>query len=457
MQTSEKRVFYKTALALVLPMALQNLINVGIQSSDVIMLGRVSQTALSGVSLAGQVQFVLMLFLFGLSSGASVLTAQYWGKGDLRAIEKILSIALRIAFLAALSFALAAVLAPEFLMRIFSPDAAVIAQGVRYLRLVAPGYLIIAFTNVYLNVMRSLERVVVSTVVYAISFVSNIVLNAIFIFGLLGAPALGAAGAALATTLSRIIELVIVAVYAARNRQLRLRLQDYISMHTPLLKDFIRYAGPTTLNELGWGMAIAANAVIIGHMGEPAVAANSVAQVVRQLSTVVSFGLANATAVMVGKAIGAGSNQRARQYASLLFRLTMISGLAGAALILAIRPLVVAAMALSPLAAEYLLFLLFFLALYVLGQAFNGFMVVGVFRGGGDTRFGLILDVSVMWFLTIPLGALAAFVFKWPVPVVYVILMADEFVKMPIAYGRYRSQKWLHNITRPAAEVDADP
>lgn len=443
-----EKAFNRTVAALVIPMALQNLINVGVQSADVIMLGFVGEIALSATSLAGQIQFIMMLIFFGLASGASVMTAQYWGKGDTRAIEKVMSLALRLSMLVAILFMAAALSMPQTLMRIFTPEPDVISEGVRYLKIVAFSYPILAFTNVYLSILRSVEQVMVSAVVYFISLITNIILNAIFIFGLFGVPAMGVAGAALATTLARTIELLIVMVYAGRNKVLRLRAKDYGRGHATLLQDFIKYAMPTTFNELLWSLGIAANAVIIGHMGASAVAANSVAQVTRQLATTVSFGMANAAAIMVGKAIGGGEPQKAEIYAHRLIQRSLYTGFAGAALILLLRPVILWGMQLSDQAKDYLGFLLYFMALYVVCQSVTATMVVGVFRGGGDPKFGLIMDFCVMWGFSILWGAVAAFVFHWPTKVVFAIILLDEVVKMPVCYIRYRSKRWLRNVTR---------
>ena len=200
----EKKQFYRMVCTLVLPMALQNLINVGVQSADVIMLGKVGETALSASSLAGQVMFIMSLIFFGLTSGAAVLTAQYWGKRDTRTIEKVLGMAMRIAILVGILFTVAVYTVPYPIMKIFTSEPEVIEAGVSYLKIVGISYIFTAITMVYLNLMRSVERVIISTVVYSISLVVNIVLNSIFIFGLLGCPALGIRGAAIGTLVARV-------------------------------------------------------------------------------------------------------------------------------------------------------------------------------------------------------------------------------------------------------------
>lgn len=442
------KAFYRTVATLVVPMALQNLINVGVQSADVVMLGRVDEVVLSAASLAGQVQFIMVLLFFGLASGASVLTAQYWGKGDTRTIEKVIAITLRLAVGVAVIFSMLAFFVPEAIMRIFSPEADIIREGARYLRVVAPSYLFMAFTNTYLSVMRSVERVIISTVVYFISFCSNIVLNSIFIFGLFGFPRLEIVGAGLGTTISRLLELVIVLVYALHNPVVRLRRKDFIKTNKVLFKDFMHYSLPTTLNEIFWGVGIATNSVIIGHMGAQVVAANSVANVVRQLAAVVCFGIANAAAIMLGKAIGAGEPEKAKEYGSRFVKLTLGMAAIASLVVLIIRPFVVSAMKLSPDAERYLQQLLLMISVYIIMQAYNTTMIVGIFRGGGDTRFGLVLDIFSMWTGSILFSALAAFVFHFPPEIVFFFIMSDELIKIPFVTLRYKSRRWLRNVTR---------
>ena len=445
--------FYRTVIALVVPMALQNLINVGVTAADVIMLGAVGETALSGASLAGQVQYIMTLFLFGLTSGATVLTAQYWGRGDREAIEKILGMAVTAAVVVTALFTAAALAIPDLLMRIFTSDPAVIAEGVKYLRIVAFYYVLMGITQTYLYIMRSVERVVVATVVYLLSLLCNIILNSIFIFGLLGLPAMGVEGAALGTLCARVLEVVLVIGYSRFfNKDIKLRLKYVLHMDRALFRDFMKYALPVVANELMWGLGTAANTAILGHMGSSAVAANSVAQVARQLATVVSFGLSSAAAIYLGKTIGEKRMEHAKAYAKRFVILSIIMGVLGGLIILAAAPVTASALALSGTAKQYLRFMFFVMSYFVVGQAFNTTMVVGIFRSGGDTRFGLILDVSTMWCCSILLGFLAAFVFRLSVPVVYVILMSDEIIKVPITYRRYRSYKWLRDVTRENLE-----
>ncbi len=448
-ERQEKKAFYKMVLVLVLPMALQNLINVGVTSADVIMLGKVGEISLSAASLAGQVQFIMTLIFFGLTSGAAVLTAQYWGKKDIRTIEKVLGIAMRFALLVAVIFTLAALLFPVPIMKIFTSEEAVMAEGVQYLRIVGVSYIFVAMTMIYLNIMRSVERVIVSTVVYLISLFINVILNGIFIFGLFGLEPMGVRGAALATLIARIVEFIIVWVYAKKiNKVIRFHLKDLFLKDRILMKDFLTYAIPVMLNELIWGAGTSTNAAIIGHLGSTVVAANSVTQVTRQLAMVVSFGVANATAIIIGKAIGEHKEELAKVYAKRFIRITFVLGIIGAGVILGVSGIAQSQMTLSQEAKYYLKVMMFVMTYFAVCQAYNTTMVVGIFRAGGDTTFGLILDASTLWGCSILFGALAAFVWKLPIPFVYMIIMSDEIIKIPLTTLRYKSYKWVRNVTR---------
>jgi putative MATE family efflux protein len=447
--TKEKKHFYRLVFSLVLPMALQNLINVGVSAADVVMLGKVGETSLSAASLAGQIQFIMSLIFFGLASGATILSAQYWGKKDTRTIEKILGITMSIALAVGILFTFVVLLFPAPLMRIFSNEPEVIEQGVIYLRIVAYSYIMMAITSIYLNIMRSVERVIISTVVYLLSLIINVILNSILIFGLFGIEPMGIKGAAIATLIARFAELVTVFLYAKfKNNLIYFHLKDLFHWDKLLIKDFFTYSIPVTMNELVWGAGTSVNAAIIGHLGKSVVAANSITQVTRQLAMVVCFGLANATAIVIGKAIGENKEAMAKLYAKRFVRLTLLLGFLSAFIILIVAEIAKNNLNLSEEAQTYLGFMMFVMSYFSIGQAYNTTMVVGVFRAGGDTNFGLFLDATTLWGCSILFGALAVFVWKLPVPLVYMILMSDEIIKIPLTTIRYKSMKWLKNVTR---------
>lgn len=432
-----------------IPMAMQNLINTGVSACDVFMLGKVGETALSASSLARQVQYIMSLFLFGLTSGATVLTAQYWGKGDKDTIERILAMGMRMAVTVTVVFALVSLLIPETLMRIFTGEPEVIREGIKYLRIVSFSYIAIGITDVYLYIMRSVERIKIATLVYLSSLICNVILNAVFIFGMFGCPAMGIEGAALATLLARLLELTLVTVYAkVFNREILLRMKYFLHMDRRLLKDFLMCAVPVILNEVLWGVANSASTAILGHMGSAAVAANSVAQVTKEMSMVVSFGISNAAAIYLGKTIGEKKYEHAKVYADRFIKLSILLGMGSALIILLSSQAILLLLSMTPLTKVYLRFMMFVMAYYAVAQTLDETVIVGIFRSGGDTKFGLIVDLASMWGCSVLFGAAAAFVFHCSVPVVYVLLMSDELVKIPIIWKRYRRCCWIRNITR---------
>lgn len=448
-EQEERKHFYKLVFSLVLPMALQNLINVGVSTADVVMLGKVGETSLSAASLAGQVQFIMFLILFGLTSGAGVLIAQYWGKKDIRTIEKIMGISMRIGFIVAVLFTAVVLLFPYQIMNIYTKENDVIEEGVSYLRIIAFSYLFTTITLIYLNIMRSIERVIISTLVYLMSLIINIILNYIFIFGKFGLEPMGIRGAALATLIARIVEFTIVLFYSKyMKKEIRFNIRDLFPKDKLLVRDFMKYSMPVLMNELVWGAGTSANAAIIGHLGKAAVAANSVTQVTRQLAMVVAFGLANATAILIGKAIGENNEIRAKLYAKRFMRLSIILGVIGAFVILGVSVSIKDVLSLSSQAKSYMSYMMFVMSYFAIGQSYNSVLVVGVCRAGGDTKFGLYLDAFFLWGISIFFGAIAAFVLKLPVPIVYMVLLSDEILKIPVTTWRYRSMKWLKNVTR---------
>lgn len=443
-----KNSFYRAVLGLVIPLALQNLINVGVSAADVFMLGMVGEKSLAACSLAGQVQYIMTLIFFGMSSGASVLIAQYWGKGDIKAIERVLGISVKIGLIVSIAFTAVTYAFPNEIMHLLTNDEEVIAEGIRYMRIVCWSYVISSMTMIYLNTMRSVECVFISTGTYLISLGVNVLLNAVLIFGLAGFPKMGIAGAALATLFARVVEFLIVIVYDRKfNKIFRFNI-SFFKKDMFLFKDYIRFSVPVICNELMWGSGCAVITAVIGHLGSSMTAANSAAQMARQLAMVLSLGIANATAIMIGKVIGEGKMELAREYGRRFVKLSLCMGAVGSVVILTARPILISAMALTPEALSYLSGMMFVMAYFVFFQSYNTVIVVGILRAGGDTKFGLFIDVGFMWGFSIIVGAIAAFIWKLPPMIVYMILLSDEVIKIPFSSIRYKQMKWLKNITR---------
>lgn len=445
-----KKEFYSKIFKLVLPIVIQNLLSAAISSADVIMLNYTGQTSVSAVSLASNYASVLFSLLYGLGTGVTMLCAQYYGKKDMEAIKIVQGVALRFSLVGSLIFALPAFFIPEMMMRVFTPDPALIGIGAQYLRYMGVAYISWAIIEIYLSALRSTGRVTVCTVLNVIAFVFNILLNAVFIFGLFGAPKLGATGVAIATSASRLIELTGCIIVSALCKDVKLDLRSIFVSNKMLLKDFIKLSAPAIGNDIIWGLAFSMYAVIIGHLGEDAVAANSYVVVVRNFGTVLCYAVASAGTILLGNTLGKNRLEEAREDAGRLLKLAFFTGFIGGAIVLAVSPFAVwyASLSFTPTALFYLKWMLLMNTYYITGTSVNTMLIAGVFRAGGDTKFGLICDTIDMWCYAVPLGLLAAFVFKLPVLVVYFLLCTDEFVKWPWVFKRYRSGKWVQNITR---------
>ena len=446
--TQEAKSFYKDLRNVVQPMAIQNLISSAVNSADVIMLGYIGQTAIAASSLAGNVAFILFMISTGLSSGLVMLGAQYWGKKDTEAIKTLLGIGLRICCSVEIIVACIAAFYPRILMLIFTKDSALIAEGCKYLRAASFSYVCLSFSQMFQAGFKSIERVKIVTITSTTSLFLNIGLNAVFIFGLLGVPKMGITGVGIATSLARFIEMIICFIYAGRQTDVKFSVSCVFRRNKLLTRDFFKYSLPAVGNELVWGSAFAMYSVIMRHLGEDIVAANSVVNTVRQLGSVLCFGMAYGGAIVVGKYMGAGDMAVAERNASRLARVTIFSGVLGAVLLICLYPVLPYIADLNETAAHYRNILLFINAYSLIGASINTVLICGIFRAGGDSKFGFVADTINMWCVSVPLGLLAAFVFKLPPLWVYFILFLDEFEKMPFVIHHYFKKGWLRNITR---------
>ena len=418
-------------LKLTIPIIIQNLLSAAVNSADVIMLNYVGQSAISAVSLAANYSNILFMVYYGLGTGASLLCAQYFGKNNMQAIHAIEGIALRFSIIISGIVALIAFTAPQLMMKIFTSDQKLISIGSSYLRIMGITYLCWGITEVYLAILRSIGRVTISMALNMLAFILNIILNATFIFGLFGAPKLGATGVAIATAASRLIELAACVIVSFLSKDVKLNLTFMFIRSKVLFGDFVRLSLPA-----------------LGHLGTDAVAANSLVTVVRNIGSVFCFAIASAGTILLGNVMGKGDLEKSKVYASRMLKMTIIAGAIGGVIVFAITPLVLRFASLSDGAMHYLKYMLLINTYYIMGSAVNTALIAGVFRAGGDTKFGLICDTIDMWVYAVPLGFFAAFVLKLPVLWVYFLLCTDEFVKWPWVFHHYRQGKWAQNITR---------
>ena len=444
----DKKTFYQSAIRLILPIVVQNILSATISSTDVIMLNFVGQSAVSAVSLATNYTSVIFMVYYGIGTGVTMLASQYNGKGDLEAIHLVEGIALKISLAVSLVFCCAALFIPHLMMQIFTADPELISIGASYLRTIAVSYLFWGITEVYMALLRSVERVAICTVMNIGAFVCNIILNAVFIFGLFGMPKLGAVGVAIGTTVSRLVVLINCIVVSLRSENVRIRLSYLFRRNKLLEQDFVRMALPALINDVSWSVAFSLYAAIIGHLGNDAVAAFSFVHIARNFGTVLCFAVGGATGIILGNIMGEGKIEEAKQAAKYLMRLTLITAAIGAVIVFALRPVLGQFARITPQAKYYLQNMLLIETYYVFGAAVNTTLIAGVFRAGGDSRFGMICDTIDMWCYALPVGAISAFVLHLPVMWVYFLLCTDEFVKWPWVLKNYFSGRWAKNITR---------
>ena len=430
-----------------MPIAFQQFMLALVSASDALMLGMISQNSLSAVSLAGQVTFIHSLLLEAMTIGLSLLAAQYWGKGDIPAVERIFAYVMKITVLISLIFTLSALLIPEILMKIFTNDPILIRGGSVYLRVIAVSYLLTGISQMYLCILKNSGRAGKSSMISATSVIINIFINAVLIYGLFGIPRMEIAGAALATVTARVIEVVWCVCETSRKDQVKLRAKYLLRNDIILRRDFWKYTTPVICNEIVWGTGFSMYSVIMGHLGTDAVAANSIANIVKNLAACFCMGLGNGGGIMVGNELGAGKPDTAREYGGRLCRLAVASGIVSGLILLACSPLILRVANLSTVSREYLQGMLLICAYYMIGRSVNGVTISGIFCAGGDSRFGLYCDCITMWCIIVPLGLIAAFILKLPVLAVYFVVSLDEFVKIPAVYRNYKKYRWVRDLT----------
>ena len=448
----DKKRFWRKLLPLVFPMAFEQLMYSLVSTSDTLMLGMVEQSSLSAASLATQVSFVFFICRGGLTGGGNVLLAQYWGKGDVERVEQVFAILVRPVVLVCVLFSGAAAFFSEVLMRFYTPDPELIRLGTEYLRTVSIYYLLNGITQCYQCAMKNCGRAAKASLISSVSVVANIVLNAILIFGLLGAPELGIRGAALATVISQAISLTWALWDTARAGKIQLRRRHLLNFRQPLERSFWKYTVPVLANSLAWGLGITVGSMILGHLGTDAVAANSIASVAKNLIACFCMGLASGGAILVGNELGAGELERAKAYGGRVVILALISGGVSGILLLALTPVILSVAQLSPQAEAYLRWMVVVCAVNLVGMSHNSATISGIFTAGGDTKFGFLCDCVTLWVVVVPLGLLAAFVLEWPVIAVYSIISMDEIIKLPVVWRHYKKYKWVRDLTQPQNE-----
>lgn len=442
-----ERKFYQTFFSMTAVVALQNLIVFGVNLADNIMIGRYSENALSGVAIVNQIQFLLqMIVVAGLGDAVAVVSSRYWGAKDLFSIKKLMSISLFLSILVAAIFWFVMFFFPAQVLSLFSKDSAVIAEGVAYTKVVCFTYLFFSITNILLASLRSVETVQIGFIVSLAAMVINIILNYMFIFGKLGAPRLGAQGAALATLLARIAETAIVLFYLFRiDKKLSMRLRDFFQLDFPLAKLYLKVGYPVISAGALWGVAMAVQTAILGQLGSQAIAANSIATTLFQVITVVAMAASSVTAVMIGKTIGERKMEKIRPYTKTFQILFLAIGLVTGSVLLLLRGPVINFYDITEETRQLTFQFIMVLAITVVGTAYQVPCLCGIVRGGGDTRFVFINDTIFMWLLVLPVSAIAAFVLHWPPFLVFICLKADQILKCFVAVIKVNRYTWMQD------------
>lgn len=443
-----RKEFYRNLTRLALPIMLQSLMLASVAAGDALMLGKIAQDEMTAVSLATQIQFVQNMFLGAIAAAGAILGAQYWGKGDRQTLEDIFNMILRFCGIISVIFFLACELMPGQLMLIFANDASLVSIGSSYLRIAGWSYLLTGISQCYLTMMKVSDHVKPGAIISSCAVLLNIALNAVFIFGLLGAPRLQAKGAALATTISRIVELALCIAVSSKASYIRPVFGRFLKQSKQLKIDFLRQCLPLLGGSLCWGVGFTSYTAIMGHMGTDAAAANSVAAVVRDLICCMCNGIGSAAGIMVGNELGAGRLDLGKAFGIKLKNISYLIGLLSTALVLAVTPFILNMVVLTDQAREYLTGMMVIMSFYMIGRCVNTVTINGVLDGGGDTIFDLYSLIVCMWIIAIPLALAGAFVFHWHPLAVYACTCLDEVGKIPWVMARFRKYKWVQDLTR---------
>lgn len=446
MTVKKDTTFRKKLISLILPMTLQNFVWALVPVSDAVMLLFLSQEAMTSVSLASQVPFVLTLFTISIASGGSILAAQYWGKGDTESVEKIFGYMFVLSLPVMAVFFGCTMFMPQGVIRIFTNEPELIAGAIPYLRLASFSYVFMTLALIFETLLKNVGYVKQCTIVSIVIVFLNITLNAVFIFGLIGAPEMGIAGAALATSVSNFAGFVMCLFFLLKLTKFRLRFKNVFRVDLSLRKRFSKYTLPYLMNQIVWGFGFAMITVIMGHLGKDAASANGIAAIVKDLVSCLCFAIAGGSVIVIGNELGAGRLDVAKVYGQKLFKITIVSGIILGIVAAASAPVILHFTHLTDTAEHYLFIMLMMCSYYILGRSINSTLIGGLFGAGGDTKFGFICDSVTMWAFIVPVGFLAAFVFDWPVMVVYFLLNLDEIVKIPVVIIHYKKYKWVRNI-----------
>lgn len=450
--------FIKKTIALTVPVTLQNLLNNLLNLIDVLFIVCLGETSVAAIGLANRVFFVFCLLMFGVCSGSGILAAQYYGKREMLNIKRVLHISLIIGIIGSLLFTIPGIFFPKLVMRIFTPNSEMIQIGAKYLGVIAICYPITACTNAYVAILRSMKYAFFPMLITTISIGVNVILNYGFIFGKLGLPELGVAGAALATVIARFLELSLLIIVTRfckpgddsvgdfLHTKYSSKIEKVPFIQKQFILKYIQTASPVILNEFMWGLGVTMYSLVYGRMKDIETAAITMVGTVEQLVMVYLFGISNAAAVILGNELGANEFKKAKQHAQNYMILQLLLSVIGAILTFLLKDVITSIFNVSEPVEYYIKMCITVLAIYMPAKALNTLLIVAVLRCGGDTKAALFLDVSGVWCIGIPMAVLGGLVFHLPIYIVYAMVMFEEIYKVIFGYLRYRKRKWLNNI-----------
>lgn len=450
------RSFYTKLLAIAVPITLQGIVNFGVNMVDTLVMGSLGEVALSAVSLANQFCFLYMILNFGLGGGASVLTGQFWGSGDRESIGKTLSIVYKITALLAAIFFAAAQFFPQWVMGLYTTDAAVIEQGSRFLRIISWSFLLQGISTITAIVLRTVGVVKLTLVTSVITLLNNLIMNWIFVFGNLGSPKMGVSGSALATTISRVLEFTVIIVYMLFiDKKIMLKLKSLLKTDRAILSDYLKNGLPVLISDFILALGMNALAAIMGRIGTDFVSANAIMGVVWQLTTVFLMGTSGASSVIIGNTVGEKRYSDAQKYGITFLVMGAIIGLLAGAVVFLTKDLAVNFYNVTDETKSIAHDLMCGISILAMFSSVQMMLTKGVLRAGGDTKFLMLADVLFLWTISIPLGYAAGLLFKLPPLLVLLCLKIDEVIKAIWCSKRLIGGRWIKNVTLEAEAAPA--
>lgn len=441
--------FYKRAAVIAIPISLQSVITIGVNLADTVMVGALGENTLSATALANQFVNIFHICCMGIGMGASVLTARFWGMKDIQSLKKTITLMLRLCIgLATIVFMLPTIFAPEFLMKIYTRDAAVIAEGVLYYKWMIPCYLLQGLSLTCTIVLRSVGQVKIPLYSSIGAFFVNIFFNYVFIFGKLGFPEMGIEGAGIGTLIARFFEFAFICGYFfIIDKKICYRIKDITMKCRDLLHDYITISLPVFVSDTLLALGNSAVAMVMGEIGKQFVSANSITVVTQQLSTVLIQGICHAGCIMTGHTLGEGDKEKAQEQAWTFFSLGVVIGAVAGGIILVISKPVIGMYNITEETRMIAQQLMNSIALIVVFQAVNSILTKGVLRGGGDTKFLMVADILFLWIVSVPFGALAGLVWHLDAFWIYFLLKVDQVIKAVWCVFRLKSGKWIKVIS----------